>query len=388
MNQFLERAMKLKEVTIRDRRYLHEHAEAGRSLPNTTKYIKDRLKEIGLDPEEICDSGVVATLKGKYPGKTILLRCDTDALPMAEENELSYQSKTKAAHTCGHDIHTAMLLSAAEILNERKEEIHGNVKFMFQPAEEVFDGAEKMIAAGVLENPKVDVAMGLHTMLDMEAPSVGYSAGNMTSSCDGFKITIYGNGCHGATPHMGIDPINAGVHLYLAFQQLIAREVPPMESVSLTFGEFSAGSSCNIIPQECILQGTLRTYSAKVREHIVTRMKDITNALEEMFKVKVKYEVLSGVPSTYTDPVLLKELLHYVKELDCDMKFISNYKVTPSDDFAFVSQSVPTVYFMLGCKERDCSYSHHNPKVVFDETAMVYGVGMHAQCAFDWLNNQ
>ncbi|MEG0191256.1 MAG: M20 family metallopeptidase [Lachnospiraceae bacterium] len=388
MNEFLKKAIELKAVTKTDRRYLHQNAEAGRELPSTTAYIKKRLKQIGLVPEEICNSGITATIVGKYPGKTILLRGDTDALPMVESNELPFKSKTNAAHNCGHDMHTAMLLSAAQILMKKKDELKGNVKLMFQPAEEVFDGAKKMIEAGILEQPKVDVAMGIHTMLDLEAPSIGYSSGNMTSSCDGFKIVITGKGTHGATPHNGIDPINAGVHLYLAFQELIAREVPPMETVSLTFGELSAGNSCNIVPQECVLQGTLRAYNPQLRENIMKRIKEITMAMETMFRVKIEYEALSCVPATYTNPELLKDMLVYVKEIEEDMQYLPEYKVTPSDDFAFIAQRVPTVYFMLGCKVAGCNYAHHNPGVLFDEEAMIYGVALHAQCAYNWLNNQ
>lgn len=387
MNKFLEQALNLKSVTIQDRRYLHENAESGTHLPITTKYIIKRLNEIGLEAKEICDSGVTATIYGKKPGKTILLRCDTDALPMNEDNTLSYTSKTDSAHNCGHDLHTAMLLSAAQILKDNEDILEGNVKLMFQPAEEVFDGAEKMIDAGILENPKVDVAMGIHTMLDLPAPSIGYSAGNITSSCDGFKITITGDGCHGAAPHLGVDPINAGAHLYLAFQQLIARETPPSETTSLTFGQFSAGNSSNIIPHTAVLQGTLRTYNKDVRKKLLERMKEIISATDAMFRTSTEYETLSSLPSTYTDPYLLDEFVKYVKYMDETMTHLPNYRVTPSDDFAFISQKVPTVYFMLGTKQEGCPYPHHNPGVLFDEDSMPYGVAVHVQCAYKWLKN-
>lgn len=387
MNDFLKRALALKPMTMQDRHYLHENAESGSHLPITTQYILKRLTEIGLKGEEICDSGVTATIHGKKPGKTILLRCDTDALPMCENNNLPFSSKTNSAHNCGHDIHTAMLISAAQILYENSDQLEGNVKLMFQPAEEIFDGSEKMIQAGILENPTVDAAIGIHNMLDNPAPSIGYSSGNMTSSCDGFKITITGSGCHGALPHTGIDPINAGAHLYLAFQELIAREVPPMEAASLTFGQFSSGNSCNIIPETALLQGTLRTYNADIRKKLVTRMHEITDATAAMFHTKITYEVLSALPSTYTDPKLLKELTGYVSEIDEEIKHITNYKITPSDDFAFISQKVPTVYFMLGCNVVGNTYPHHNPNVLFNEECMPYGAAIYAYCAFNWLKN-
>lgn len=387
MNKFLEKAISMKSTTISDRRYLHENAEAGTHLPITTKYIIKRLNEIGLEAKEICDSGITATIYGKKPGKTILLRCDTDALPMNEDNNLSYTSKTDSAHNCGHDLHTAMLLSAAQILKDNEDILEGNVKLMFQPAEELLSGAKAMIEAGILENPKVDAAIGIHTMLDLPAPSIGYSPGNMTSSCDGFKITINGVGCHGATPHLGIDPINAGTHIYLSFQELISREIPISETASLTFGQFSAGNSSNIIPQTAVLQGTLRTYNADVRKKLVERMKEIIAATDMMFHTHTEYEVLSSVPSAYTNPELLNELVKYIKEIDENMVHLSEYKVTPSDDFAFITEKVPTVYFMLGTKVEGCPYNHHNPGVLFDEDSMPYGVAVHVNCAYQWLKN-
>lgn len=387
MNNFFKRATELMPNMLKDRHYLHENAECGSHLPNTTAYIIKRLKQIGLDPEEICDSGVTATIYGEKPGKTILLRCDTDALPMSETNDLLFKSKTNAAHNCGHDIHTSMLLSAAQLLKESSKELVGNVKLMFQPAEEIFQGSQNMIKSGVLKNPSVDAAIGIHTMLDYDAPSVAFCEGNMTSSCDGFKITITGKGCHGALPHSGIDPINAGVHIYLSFQELIARETPSMETASLTLGQFSAGNSPNIIPNIATLQGTLRTYNTEVRNKLFSRIQDIIKSTELMCNVKIQYEVLSSVPSTYTDPTLLKELVSYVEDIDENMKYIPNYRVTPSDDLAFISKEVPTVYFMLGCHVPGNDYPHHNPNVLFDENAMAYGASIYSTCAFNWLNN-
>ena len=166
MNQFLKRAKELESQLQADRRYLHQHAEAGEDLPNTTKYVMERLREIGLNPIEICPSGVTALIEGAKPGKVLLLRADMDALPMPENNDLPFKTETDAAHNCGHDFHTAMLLCAAQMLYEHRNELCGSVKLMFQPAEETFTGSKKLIAAGILENPKVDDAVGMHVMLD------------------------------------------------------------------------------------------------------------------------------------------------------------------------------------------------------------------------------
>lgn len=387
MNQFWNRAHELMPTIRQDRRYIHEHAEAGMELPNTVYYVKRRLKEMGLEPVEVCDSGISAVIEGKRAGKTLLLRADMDALPMPENNDLPYATKTDAAHMCGHDMHTAMLLCAAQMLVENKEKLSGKVKLMFQPGEEIFMGSKAMIDAGILKNPEVDAAMGIHMMLDDTPGTICYGEGFMTSSCDGFSITVKGKGCHGAMPHTGIDPINVGVHIYEAFQALIARETPPMESAVLTFGQFAAGSTANIIPDTAVLKGTLRTYNTKLRVQLVKRMKEIVEMAAQMFRAEVVYEELSSVPPTYTNPTMLWEMMHYIEDMNPDIKKIPNYKVTPSDDFAFISEQVPTVYLMLCAKKEGNTFQHHNPGVVFNEDAMPIGAAIHAQCAMNWLNN-
>lgn len=388
MNEFLRRAKELEHQMQKDRRYLHQHAEAGEHLPGTTKYVMERLSSIGLSPREICDSGLTALIEGSCPGKTILLRADMDALPMKEMNSLPFQTVTEAAHNCGHDIHTAMLLAAAQILHERRDELCGSVKLMFQPAEEVFTGSENMIKAGILSNPTVDAAMGIHVMLDTPVPSLNYGTGFMTSSCDGFKITVKGVGCHGAMPHLGIDPINVGFHIYSAFQNLIARECDPGEKASLTLGAFNAGNTSNIIPDSAVLMGTLRTYNKDLRARLVKRMHEIAEYTGKVFGVAIEYESLSEVPSTYSDPDLTRELAEYASEVVPDFIKHTDYSVTPSDDFARVSEKVPTVYFMIGCRVDGCTVHHHNPGVLFDETVMPYGAAVHAACAFNWLNRR
>lgn len=387
MKDFWNRAKELMPVMVKDRRYIHEHAEAGMELPDTTAYVTKRLKELGLEPKRICGSGIEAVIEGEKPGKTLLLRADMDALPMPEENTLPYRSKTKAAHTCGHDMHTAMLLAAAQMLTEEKSDLCGRVKLMFQPGEEIFAGSAAMMEAGILKAPDVDAAMGIHMMLDAGPGTICYGEGFMTSSCDGFEITIQGKGCHGAMPHTGVDPIQVGVHIYQAFQELIARETPPMESAVLTFGEFCAGSTANIIPDTAVLKGTLRTYNKELRSSLVKRMKEIVQLVAMTFRAEAKMETLSSVPPTYTNPAMLEEMLEYIENMIPNIGKIANYKVTPSDDFAFISEQVPTMYLMLCGKTEGNPYQHHNPGVVFNEDAMPFGAAIHAQCAMNWLSN-
>ena len=385
MNKFLKRAQELEASMKSDRHYLHQNAEVGFDLPITTKYVMDRLQEIGLEPKEICKSGVTALIEGKKPGKTYLLRADMDALSMNEENVLEFASKTNAAHNCGHDMHTAILLGAAQILKENVDELEGNVRLMFQPNEEAFLGSKAMIEAGVLDD--VDVASCMHMMLDYDASNYACAPGFFSSSCDGFKITVNGKGCHGAMPHLGIDPINVGMSICTAFQQLVSRETPPKETASLTFGQFSGGNTPNILPDKVVIQGTLRTYNAELRAKLVNRMQTIVKSAGEMYGTTVEYEVLSDVPSIYVNPEMLEEVKTYLSEIEGLTLANDNFRITPSDDMAFISEKVPTVYLLLQARVKDNPYPHHNPKVLFDESAMTWGAAMHVQCAFEWLKN-
>ena len=385
MNKFLKRAQELEASMKSDRHYLHQNAEVGFDLPITTKYVMDRLQEIGLEPKEICKSGVTALIEGKKPGKTYLLRADMDALSMNEENVLEFTSKTNAAHNCGHDMHTAILLGAAQILKENVDELEGNVRLMFQPNEEAFLGSKAMIEAGILDD--VDVASCMHMMLDYDASNYACAPGFFSSSCDGFKITVNGKGCHGAMPHLGIDPINVGMSICTAFQQLVSRETPPKETASLTFGQFSGGNTPNIVPDKVVIQGTLRTYNAELRAKLVNRMQTIVKSAGEMYGTTVEYEVLSDVPSIYVNPEMLEEVKTYLSEIEGLTLANDNFRITPSDDMAFISEKVPTVYLLLQARVKDNPYPHHNQKVLFDESAMTWGAAMHAQCAFEWLRN-
>ncbi len=385
MNKFLKRAQELEASMKNDRHYLHQNAEVGFDLPITTKYVMDRLQEIGLEPKEICKSGVTALIEGKKPGKTYLLRADMDALSMNEENVLEFASKTNAAHNCGHDMHTAILLGAAQILKENVDELEGNVRLMFQPNEEAFLGSKAMIEAGILDD--VDVASCMHMMLDYDASNYACAPGFFSSSCDGFKITVNGKGCHGAMPHLGIDPINVGMSICTAFQQLVSRETPPKETASLTFGQFSGGNTPNIVPDKVVIQGTLRTYNAELRAKLVNRMQTIVKSAGEMYGTTVEYEVLSDVPSIYVNPEMLEEVKTYLSEIEGLTLANDNFRITPSDDMAFISEKVPTVYLLLQARVKDNPYPHHTPKVLFDESAMTWGASMHAQCAVEWLKN-
>lgn len=383
----LTRARELEVNLLADRRFLHQHAEAGMELTVTSKYVMNRLQEMGLEPRHLGRSGIIADIRGGMPGKTILLRADMDALPMSETNELPFRTATCAAHNCGHDMHTAMLLTAAQILEENRSELHGTVKLMFQPGEEVFQGAKEMLDAGLLTEEHVDAAFAMHMTMDAPLGTFAYGEGYMAASCDGFQITVNGRGCHGAMPDLGIDPINVGVHIYQAMQNLIARETPPSETAVLTVGQFSAGTAANVIPSTAVLEGTLRTYSTELRSKLVKRIREVAERTAAVFNATVEYRTLSAVSPLYVDPALLHEMLGYIHEMDYPFEEISNLHLTGSEDFALISEKIPTVYLSLGATVEGNPYPLHHPGVQFNEGVLPLGAAIHAQCAFQWLKN-
>lgn len=390
MSKLFERAQELFPEMQETRRQLHMHPEVGLDLPETKEFVKSKLEEIGVSEiKEYGTSGLSAMIEGDGEGKTLLLRADMDALPMPEKTGLEFKSTIDGKfHGCGHDIHTSMLLGAAKLLMENREHFPGRIKLMFQPAEEIFKGAQMMIDEGILEQPKVDAAMALHTNLDEGVGSVAYDFGNMTTSSDNFKITITGKGGHGAYPHTAIDSINAAVNIYQSFGTLISRENPPTETTTLTFGELTAGESSNVIPQTAIMQGTLRTYNPDVREKLRNRMLEIVEGVAKTTGCEIDLDFFAGVPSVYSDPNFTQKIVDILNKDFSELDTLPDGKIMASEDMAEVSLKVPTAYMMLNCKVDGNNFSHHNPKVLFDEEAMIYGSTLFATAAMGWLNNK
>lgn len=387
---YYERALELKHEIITNRRYFHTNAEVGLNMPKAQAYVMEKLESYGIKAYK-CGHGVTATI-GKG-GKCILLRADMDALPMPEESGEKFACPTGTeAHACGHDFHAAMLLGAAKMLKENEESLKGTVKLMFQPAEETFEGSRDMIEAGILENPPVDAALAYHVSPgQMPIGLVMYnSQSTMMFSVDGFRIEIKGKGSHGAYPHTGIDPINIGVHIHLALQELIAREADPSAACVLTVGKFVAGAAANIIPDTAVMEGTLRTNNAEVREKIVRRIKEVAQLTAAVYGGSVKIEELSCVPPLICDGALTNEMLGYMKELNIPgFTEYPGVSASASEDFATIAEKVPSTFMYLsaGFLDERGTYSAHNPKVRFNEDVCPIGASCLAQCAQQWLAN-
>lgn len=389
MHTFYQRSQELKNELIAWRRQIHESPELGLDLPKTVALVADALEKMGLAPRKM-GGGVVAVVEGGKPGKTILLRADMDALPMEEESGLPFASKVKgAAHTCGHDMHTAMLLGAAQILAENREALCGRVKLMFQPGEEVGRGARQMLNAGLLQDPPVDAAMGIHTLIATDVPSgaIALSPGPTLSSSDLFRIEVTGKGCHGSRPETGIDPINILCHIHTLLQTINSREKPQQQPAVLTIGEISAGKAPNIIPDSGYMTGTIRTFRPEIRSLVKRRLKEIAEGTAAMLGGSATVSFSAELPPLCNDETLTAEMTGYMKEILGEENVVPMPARMASEDFAEVTACVPGTFMRLsmGSKDEGYCYDGHNPKVVFDEGAMSAGAAAYAYGALRWL---
>ena len=392
MNKFMEQAIAIKDDIVEYRRVIHSNPEVGAELPKTKAYVMDKLREFGYEPEEICESGIVATIEGSKPGKTFLLRADMDALPMAEATDCDFKATNGAMHSCGHDMHTAMLLGAAKLLKQNQDEIEGTVKLVFQPDEEGFTGAKKMIEAGVLQNPKVDAAMAMHVNSGTPSNLVVCGLGTSIGGCNRFRIVVKGTGCHGALPETGVDPINIAAHIFLAIQEITSREIPATKPAVITIGKFAGGDAPNIIPNEVVMEGTIRTLEKELGEQIFSRMNDIVTSTAKMFRGEAELIELSSVPPLANNKELANEVTGYMKDIVGEQGiFLFEGGGMGSEDFASYSYEVPSLYIILGAgaknENEEFGVPMHNSKVVFNEDILPTGAAIHAHSAITWLKN-
>lgn len=385
--EYVAMAQTFSDTLVEDRRYLHSHAELGMELPETIAYVKKKLRDMGYEPKDV--GGGVVALAGNG-GKTFMLRADMDALPMKEDSGEPFASANEnAAHTCGHDLHTAMLLGAARLLKENETQLKGTVKLMFQPGEEIGKGAKSMIDAGLLENPKVDAAFGIH-VAPGPAPGVYMfnAAGDLMNSVDSFEITVTGKGGHGASPNMSIDPISIAAHIVIGLQEIIAREVNPEDICVMTICSIHAGSNHNIIPNTATLQGNIRAKTREMRALMVQRMQEIAKQTAAMYRGSAEIEMVVQLPALHCDKDLTKSLLSYIDELTFSGKTpYPGMRAPASEDFAEVSELVPSFYMFLsaGFGKNEPFIPPHHPKARFNEDALSTGAAIMAHCATRWL---
>ena len=395
MKKILPEAEAMQSELAAWRRALHEYPETGMEVEKTAAFVFEKLKEMGYAPEYAADTGVVALAGGKNPGRCFLLRADMDALPIAEESGEAFSSKNQYMHACGHDMHTVMLLGAAKLLKAREEAIQGTVKLMFQPGEENLKGAKAMVAAGVLENPKVEAAAMFHVSISTDFPAgtiLVPPGGPFASAPDWFEIRIYGKGGHGATPQNTVDPLNVMSHTHIALQAIASREVAPDEVAIVTVGEMHGGNIANVIPDTAIMKGTIRTFNEKTRKFVIKRVQAIAKSVAETFRAKAEPIITEGCPAVVIDGKVaedLREALHdtFGKAVPSAASLVG-LKMTGSEDFAYISQEVPAVLMMLsaGSAKEGYAYGLHHPKARFDEGVLYKGAAAYALAAMGWLN--
>lgn len=397
----VKEAQALRETIVADRRYLHTHPGTGFDIDETVEYVKKELEALGYEPKKCGKAGIVALAGGKKPGKVFLLRADMDALPIREEADVEFASENGCMHACGHDMHTSMLLGAARLLKAHEDEIGGTVKLMFQPAEEIFEGSHDMIEAGLLEAPKVDAALMIHVMAGMPFPAgtvIVSAPGVSAPAADYFEIRVQGKGCHGSMPNTGIDPLNAAAHILIALQEIQTRELAMGDQAVLTVGTLHAGTAANVIPDTAVMGGSIRTFDEETRAFLKQRMTEVAEGVAQSFRAQAEVAFGSGCPTLTNDKELSECADKYVKELLGEGQAFSvaqlnaldggqSSKAAGSEDFAYVSQEVPSIMLALaaGQPQKGYRYPQHHPMVKFDEDALATGSAVYAYTAMRWL---
>ena len=379
------------DTVIKHRRWLHAHPEVSGQEKNTAAYIAAALREMGLTPEENRGGyGITALIEGCKGGKCVALRADFDALSIPESTGLPFASENPGvSHACGHDVHTAMLLGAAGILNGMKEEFTGSVKLIFQPSEEngADSGAKKMIAAGVLENPHVDAIFAQHVSPSYPTGSIALNTGAMSASSDRFFITVGGKSSHGSAPETGVDAVVIGAQVITALQSIVSRAVSPLDNVVLTIGKVTAGSRYNIIADECVMEGTCRTLNPQVQEQLPVRMEAIIKGIAEGMGGTYQFQYIKGFIPTMNDPDQ-RALVHRTAQtvLGDDCVIVPEKTAMTGEDFSFFVREVPGAFYWLGCQKPGTPfYPLHSDHFAPDEAAMKTGMTVMLSSALAYL---
>lgn len=384
-------AAEISPDVVTHRRHIHANPELSFQEYETSKYVADQLRHIGLNPTEgVADTGVVALVKGRNPeSKTVALRADMDALPIEEQNEVPYKSKKKGVmHACGHDVHTASLLGAASILHQVREEFEGTVKLIFQPGEErIPGGASLMIKDGVLQNPAPASIIGQHVMPLVPVGKVGFRSGMYMASADELHVTVKGKGGHAAMPEMNIDPVLITSHMIVALQQVVSRFAPPKIPTVLSFGKIEANGATNVIPNEVHLQGTFRTLNEDWREEAHRRIKKLAEGLVESMGGTVDFEIRRGYPYLENNPELTARAKDHAIEFMGAENVVDLDIWMAGEDFAFYSQQIDACFYRLGIRneEKGIVSGVHTPTFDIDEKALETGCGLMAWLAMKEL---
>jgi amidohydrolase len=378
------------DEVVATRRDLHVHPELGFEEHRTSALVAERLGELGFEVHTgIGQTGVVGVLRGMRPGKTVMLRADMDALPIDEENDVPYRSGTPVhMHACGHDGHVAMLLGAARVVATRRDEVAGTVCFLFQPAEEGKGGAKAMVADGVLERFGIERAYGLHLASSHPVGQVGLRAGPFYASSDSIEITIEGKGGHGAAPHLSIDPVYVASQFVVAVQQVVSRQVDPIEPAVVTIGAINGGTTHNVIPSRVRLLGTVRAFDADVRARMSERIERVLRGVCESSGATYDFTYLWRYPVTSNDAEQTRYTRALAERVVGTERVAEVPKLMGAEDFSFFAERVPACFFTIGSNGGpNSAFPHHHARFDIDETALETGVRMMIALALDAPTN-
>jgi amidohydrolase len=379
----------MKDWLVEIRRTIHMSPELGFEEVETSKLVAGWLDKFGLQVQRgLAKTGVVGLLQGEKGGKTVAIRADMDALPLEEANQVPYRSKVKGKmHACGHDGHVTILSGVARLFSSIREQVKGNIKWVFQPAEEGGGGGRIMVEEGVLENPRVDAIFGAHLFPDLQIGKVGIHEKEALAATDRVIIKILGKGGHGAYPHLSRDPILAAGHLITQIQSIVSRSIAPLDSAVVTIGKVSGGTAFNIIPDEVELLGTVRSLTPRVREELKSRLEQVTQGVAGSFDLDYRFDYQYGYPALVNDP----EMSHLVASACAKGIGKENVEfIRPSmggEDFAYYLQKVPGSFFRLGCRNEEKGIVHpfHSSSFDIDEDVLPFGVEMFARIIDQYL---
>ena len=388
-----DRVAELNGELIELRRDFHMHPELGFQEFRTAEKVEQYLREIGLEPMRVAETGVIATLQGSRPGPVLLLRADMDALPIQEENDVSYISQNPGCmHACGHDAHTAMLLVAAKILVELRESIKGTVKFVFQPNEEVA-GAEMMIAQGAIDNPRPDAAMAVHIWSPLKSGTIGVQAGAVMASMDVFKITVKGRGGHTGYPESAVDPIIAAAGIVQTVQSIQTREISLMKPTVIMFGKINGGTKNNIIPDEVVLEGSMRYLyegGPGSDENPTARLTRVVENVCATHRCTCRIHIEHENIAVINDPDMVQIARETAVKVLGDEHRVVDHASMAGEDFAAFTSRMPGVFVFLGTADpkKETDYPHHNPRFNIDEEVLPAGVEFFVEGALTYFSKQ
>lgn len=398
-------ANKIEPKVIEWRRHFHQYPELSNREFKTAEKVAAHLKSLGMEvTTKVAHTGVVGVLRGGKPGPVVGLRADMDALPVTERVDLPFASKVRSTynnqevgvmHACGHDTHIAILMGVAEVLTTIKDDMHGTIKFIFQPAEEGAPrgengGARMMVEEGVLENPNVDVAFGLHISSMSEVNTISYRPGGLLAASDGLRIRVLGKQTHGSTPWTGVDPITAAAQIVIGLQTIISRQTElTKDAAVISIGSIRGGVRGNIIPEEVVMIGTIRTLDTGMQDIIHEKIKLTATKIAESFGATAVVQIYKGYPVTYNDPVLTSTMLPTLESVAGKKNVILQDAITGAEDFSFYANKVPALFFFLGGmpagQKMEDAAPHHTPDFFIDESGMKLGVRALSYLAVDYM---